>query len=207
MRILVVSDIHSRFSKLEELIRSEKADILAVCGDITDFRRGDVNRFVRIVEGSFRWCLFVHGNCDYEDSFDGIESENLMYIHGKSVEIGDVTFHGLGGSTHTPFNTPSEYDEDYYRKLIRKFRPGKRNILISHSPPYGVLDRTHSGVSAGSLAIRESMEMFDAVFCGHIHEARGIERVGRTIVLNTGTLSAGEYGVANPDRSVRLMKL
>lgn len=207
MKIVIVSDIHSRFSKLEVLVEREKADVLAICGDVTDFSRSDVKRFIEIVENFPGVCLVVHGNCDYEDAFTTIESENVEFIHGRSVEVDGITFHGLGGSTFTPFNTPSEYSESYYRRLLQKFEYGETNILISHSPPYGVLDKTHSGVNAGSRALREEIERFDAVFCGHIHEARGVETVGNAVVVNPGTLSKGEYGIANPNREVKLVRL
>ena len=207
MRILIVSDIHSNFSMLEKVLLRESADVLAVCGDVTDFSRDDVKRFLSTIEKFSGVCLVVHGNCDYEDAFSPIDSERIRYIHGESVEVEGIMFHGLGGSTRTPFSTPSEYEERYYRRLIEGFEYGEVNILISHSPPFGILDRTHSGVNAGSKAVREELERFDAVFCGHIHEARGVEFVGNTTVVNPGALAMGEYGMSNLGREVRLMRL
>ncbi|WP_048094527.1 metallophosphoesterase family protein [Geoglobus ahangari] len=207
MRIIVSSDLHSRFSMLEKLVDKARADVLAICGDVTDFSRRDVERFLEIVERFSGTCLVVHGNCDYEDAFSSLKSENVEYIHGRSVELDGITFHGLGGSTFTPFNTPSEYDERYYHRLLSRFEYGEKNVLVSHSPPYGVLDVTHSGVNAGSVAIRENAHLFDFILCGHIHEARGVERVGSTVVVNPGTLSRGEYGELTTGSSVTLLKL
>ena len=41
---------------------------------------------------------------------------------------------------------------------------------------------------AGSTAIREFIESFqpDIVICGHIHEARGADKLGRSIMINPG---------------------
>jgi len=74
---------------------------------------------------------------------------------------------------------------------------GKLDILLTHIPPYGVLDRVDSqivppswiGRHAGSGAILEYIQRRQPgyVFCGHIHEAEGYERVGRTQVYNLGT--------------------
>jgi uncharacterized protein len=38
-------------------------------------------------------------------------------------------------------------------------------------------------------------EQPDVVLCGHIHEARGLDTVGPTHVVNPGPVSAGHYAV------------
>jgi len=207
MRIVVASDIHSSFSNLRRLIARNKADVLAVCGDITDFSREDVGKFLKVIENFDGTCLVVHGNCDYSDAFEDIENDKVAYIHGKSLEIEGIVFHGLGGSTFTPFNTPSEYDEKYYYRLLQSLNYGENNVLISHSPPYGILDSTHSGINAGSKAIRDFLDRFDYVFCGHIHEARGIAKVGKTEVINPGSLSNGFYAKINLGRESEILSL
>lgn len=81
-------------------------------------------------------------------------------------------------------------------------RLGKVDILLTHVPPYGVLDRVDSasippawtGRHAGSRTVLEYIKKQQPgyVFCGHIHEGEGFERVGRTQVYNLG---AGGYMV------------
>jgi len=80
-------------------------------------------------------------------------------------------------------------------RVLERF--GKLDILLTHVPPYGVLDRVESkiippswvGRHAGSRAILEYIQSKqpEYVFCGHIHESEGYERVGRTQVYNLGT--------------------
>ncbi len=209
MRIIAISDIHSRFSLLEKLLEKESADVLAVCGDVTDFSKKDVVRFVEILDSSGITSLIVHGNCDHESEFMNLHGSRMHYIHGKSVEVSGYTFHGLGGSTYTPFNTIAEYPEDYYYKLLKNFEYGERSVLISHCPPYGILDLTRTGKRAGSRAIREYMDSFSVIFCGHVHERRGIEKSENTTVINPGPLSRGFYAVTDLDNplDVKLMKL
>lgn len=70
----------------------------------------------------------------------------------------------------------------------------KKSIWVMHSPPYGgILDKTHSGISAGSKAIRKQIERVQpcVTLHGHIHEAPLVsnqwsERIGSTISLNPG---------------------
>ena len=47
----------------------------------------------------------------------------------------------------------------------------------------------------GSTAVREFIDLYQPDICvtGHIHEAKGEDRIGRTHVLNPGPLSQGGY--------------
>jgi len=76
-------------------------------------------------------------------------------------------------------------------------RFGKLDVLVTHVPPYGILDRVESnntppswiGRHAGSKAILEYIrrQQPDYVLCGHIHEAEGYEKIGRSQVYNLGS--------------------
>ena len=75
-------------------------------------------------------------------------------------------------------------------------RFGRLDILLTHIPPYGVLDRVDSatippawiGRHAGSKTVLEYIRKQQPryVFCGHIHESEGFERLGQTEVYNLG---------------------
>jgi len=65
----------------------------------------------------------------------------------------------------------------------------KNTILISHSPPKGILDVSSNGQHLGSIAVKETIEKKSPrlVVCGHIHESCGkIEKYGSTVVVNAG---------------------
>ena len=66
-------------------------------------------------------------------------------------------------------------------------QPG--GVLISHSPPRGVLDMSSDGRSLGSEAVREIIDIKkpELVVCGHIHGSAGrTARLGHTSVINAG---------------------
>jgi len=81
-------------------------------------------------------------------------------------------------------------------------RFGKLDILLTHVPPYGVLDQVNSkvippswvGRHAGSKIVLEYIRSTKPgyVICGHIHEAEGSERVGGSQVYNLG---AGSFKI------------
>lgn len=63
-------------------------------------------------------------------------------------------------------------------ELQRKYDliPDDVNILISHSPPYGILDETKRGEHVGSVSLRNkvlSLPNLSNCFFGHIHEMGG----------------------------------
>ena len=79
-------------------------------------------------------------------------------------------------------------------------KDAQRHVVLAHVPPRGLkLDRTHFFQHAGSLALREFVEKTQPalVVCGHIHESRGVEQLGRTTVVNCGPGGSGYYAIAN----------
>ena len=69
-------------------------------------------------------------------------------------------------------------------------------VLVSHNPPKdSACDVIPGNIHVGSTAVREFLEEAqpDVCLCGHIHEARAVDRVGRTIVVNPGALAQGGY--------------
>jgi hypothetical protein len=74
--------------------------------------------------------------------------------------------------------------------------------MICHTPPFDTrLDRLMNGTPVGSPAVRAFIEAHRPQVCvvGHIHEGRGVDRVGDTLVLNAGALRDGGYVVVEDD--------
>jgi Icc-related predicted phosphoesterase len=85
-------------------------------------------------------------------------------------------------------------DTEKISRALGRF--GRLDILLTHVPPYGVLDRVDSasippawvGRHAGSRTVLEYIQKQQPryVFCGHIHEGEGFEKLGRAEVYNLG---------------------
>jgi len=69
----------------------------------------------------------------------------------------------------------------------------KKLLVVSHSPPRGVLDRAmrFSDEAIGSLALRDFLEENNnvaLVICGHVHKCGGkCERINDTVVVNVSS--------------------
>lgn len=88
------------------------------------------------------------------------------------------------------------------KKVLKWFGKSKIDILVCHQPPYGYLDKVSSkynppkdwiGKHAGSKVILDYVKKKHPryVFCGHIHEAKGKKKIGKTEVYNVGF--SGDY--------------
>ena len=80
-------------------------------------------------------------------------------------------------------------------------------IFVPHaSPKDTAIDLTHSGKHVGSSAVRDFIRLRkpDATICGHIHEARGIDRIDGLPVVNCGPAGKGYYVVMTIDKIIEL---
>lgn len=131
--------------------------------------------------------------------------------------IGPHELVSLGYSNRTPWQTPRELDEDeIYERLKRltdQLERPERAIFNIHVPPressldtaYEVDEelryvmkggRPHE-VATGSSAVRQIIEETQPLLSlhGHIHESRGVTRIGRTVAINPGS----DYGSGHLD--------
>lgn len=219
LKILVVTDIHDRVRYVKKLKGIDR-DITIVVGDITYFKSGDYAlKILKLLENS-KPLLFVPGNCDDYNLLQFKRVNKITNIHGDVAEYdtNGLAFIGLGGSNITPFNTLIEFSEeeiwDILLGALSKVRSKTiKLVIVSHVPPHNtVVDLTHSGEHAGSTSVRRFIEEYEPILCicGHIHEARGMDRIGNTIVVNPGPLMYKYYALIDISSSrveVKLCKL
>lgn len=193
MKIFALTDIHSRIDYPHHIITQVQcADLVLVAGDITNF--GDREEAEQIIAKLRTWnekMLAVPGNCDRTGIHDALVAQK-MNLHDTTRIIENASFFGIGGCNKTPFHTPREYTEKEMTLLLARFKKTHdvdRYIFVSHAPPYKTkLDKVFLGFHVGSRAIRKFIEDFqpDIVVCGHIHEARGADYIGKTLIINPG---------------------
>jgi Icc-related predicted phosphoesterase len=159
-------------------------------------------------------CYIMLGNDD--DPMVGETLSTSVRIVNPDLRVvtvgGSHEMVSVGFSNRTPFDSPREMDEDKLEAVISKLASGLKDrdgaIFNLHCPPYGVgldlapaldADRriiSYGGqarlVPVGSTAVYRCIEKFQPCLSihGHIHESRGMARIGRTVCLNPGS----EYG-------------
>ena len=207
MKVLVGTDFHGKesvFKAFAETAEQNNVDAMAVCGDVTHFGSlQEAQRLLTLLTDLRIPVLFVPGNCD-PPSLAEANIKGATCIHGKNVSIGDLAFMGVGASPPTPFNTPFELAEGEIMETLvqasKNLPVARWVVLVSHAPPFGTqLDKTSSGLHVGSSSVRAFIEerQPSAVFCGHVHEAKGRDRIGATLIANPGPARHGDYTVAS----------
>ncbi len=200
MILFAISDLHGTAKKLEMVGNAvSSADIVVLAGDLTKTHSAEEAATQLDIISSYNPNIIaVHGNWDDLSVVDLLQKKNIC-IHGDGKIVRDTGFFGVGGSSPTPINTPSEYSEDeitsWLHEGYQKIKNAARKILVTHSPPRGVRDRTFFGMHAGSRAISSFLESHpvDLCICGHIHEAHGTEQFHHCKVVNTGSVKSGRY--------------
>jgi len=159
-------------------------------------------------------CYISPGNDDIFD-IDPVLSSSPYVVNPEERVVSvddDHEMITLGFTNHTPWNSPREVDEDELGKKIERMasqvRIMKSAIFNIHVPPIDTLiDKAPMVdenlkvvvkanqvqiISAGSSACRKAIESHQPMLGihGHIHEAKGMVKIGRTLCANPGS----EYG-------------
>jgi hypothetical protein len=212
LKVVVVSDFHGNmeaFRKAAVKAQQIHADVIIIPGDITDF--GSVQSAKKLLSPLVKLRLpifFVPGNCD-PPVLARFSSENIRCLHGSCVTYGNFILAGVGGGPISPFNTPFEMTETEIMQVLtqssQRCQPKLWQILVSHTPPKDTkLDAAFSGEHVGSSSVRQYIEdrQPSIVFCGHIHEAKGIDRIGNTIIVNPGPARHNQCAIARIDEEI-----
>jgi Icc-related predicted phosphoesterase len=189
MKLLLFSDIHNDWKRLEELLSTE-ADLYIAAGDQCTWNKG-IDRYGQILERRGDKVHVLPGNHESADKIvEMCALRGLHYFHDGHLQLGRWHIAGLGYSNPTPFNTPSEYSETQLAEHLQPFAPLAPLVLVCHAPPYGTaLDQVRPGLHAGSRSVLEFIQEHQPgyFFCGHIHEAEGASiEIGRTRARNVG---------------------
>ena len=201
MRIVSFGDVHMSLGTIKQLRPElEHADLVIISGDLTNFGgRADAEQVVTAVEQHTRQVLAVSGNLDQHEVMDFLRERGIS-LHGESRRIGDLGIFGCGGSNFTPFHTPTEFSEEDLGTLLdrgcKEVSDAPYVLMVCHTPPADTAtDRIASGQHVGSPTVRAFIEKHQPAVCitGHIHESSGVDRIGRTTVVNAGLLREGGY--------------
>jgi uncharacterized protein len=154
-------------------------------------------------------CILNGGNDDIWEIDDIIESSPCVtFAEGKVIDLGGFSLVSMGWTNPTPWDTFREAPEgelaSKIEAVVGRVPDMGRTIFNFHAPPYGTgldeapaldanLRPTHGGAvmkPVGSVAVRDAILRHQPMLSvhGHIHESRGIKRMGRTLAINPGSV-------------------
>lgn len=198
---IAFGDIHEATGAVASVPGLAGADGVIITGDLTNRGGREAGeRVLSAVAAVNPRILAVPGNMD-TDAVQGLLRERGADLHLRTRElVPGLGLAGVGLSTPTPFGTPGEVPEEtlagWLDDMADRVTGFDRLVVAIHQPPLGsALDRISSGAHVGSPAVRRFIERVrpDVVVTGHIHESRGTERIGDTLVVNPGALADGGH--------------
>jgi Icc-related predicted phosphoesterase len=171
-----------------------------------------LDRWLDMADGKLRGsipCILNGGNDDIFEIDPILEAApSVTFAEGKVIDIGSgYTMVSVGYTNPTPWDTHREAPEEELAvridAAVAQVPDMNRAIFNFHAPPYGTgLDEapeldatmrpTHGGAvmkPVGSTAVRDAILRYQPPLSvhGHIHESRGVAKVGRTLTVNPGS--------------------
>lgn len=200
-RVTVISDTHWR----HEGLQLPPGDLLIHCGDMLNLG-GRSNSLKKIDEWfgrqQFQLILCTGGNHDQElQSALNQRSQpldNARFLQDELVEFRGLKIYGAPWVPDLPgqafFKTKPALTEVWSRI------PTGPDILITHTPPKGMLDRSSKGRCHGCEALSQELKRVrPRVHCfGHVHASAGCSRVGDTLFINASSVNSGAGTMRQP---------
>ncbi len=187
-------------SRVDELFKTTVEAVVARWMELADTR----------LAGRDVACYVCPGNDDALGIDSILASSKLVQnAEGRIIDLGlGFELASTGWSNPTPWNTHREEGEDALYSRIATMLGARedfsRFVFGFHAPPYGtglddapeldaklnVLNAGQSMVPVGSSAVRKAIEGSRPLISlhGHIHESKGVARIGKTLCINPGSL-------------------
>lgn len=214
LRVIAISDTHERHSQ----VTVPPGDLLIHCGDFTN--RGSMDA----VKSFLDWFMahphpnkcFILGN--HETTFSGNGSHkyfNLVkktldskthFLHNSSAEIEGFKIYG---SPVTPFFCGWAFNYNRGKDIAAEWAkiPLDTNILITHGPPYGILDLVEDTLSnrgrdlhQGCQDLRTTIQKLPQLklsLHGHLHTCGGQTEVIDGITYGNAAICTEQYDPTN----------
>ena len=197
MKIIHISDTHGCHRRLTNL---PEADVVVHSGDFTmNGSEPEALDFLNwLCDLPYAHKIFICGNhddCLYGANIDGLDP-NVHYLCNSGIEIDGVRFYGVPmfmGDCVT----------DRQAKNISKI-PSDTDVLITHSPAYGILDFDDDINYGDEQILSKVIEVKPrAHLFGHIHSQHGI-LTEHGITFSNGAIMNADYTNLNQPNLINL---
>lgn len=174
MKILAFSDIHCDLDACAALVRSgADADLVIGAGDFAENHEG-LAETMAALESLAAKAIYVPGNNETTLALRATTSAQVL--HGENVLVNGIRIFGIGCAIPPLPPLPwvsHDLTETEAQTILATCESA--DILVSHSPPKGVVDRHAEVGSIGSVSVLAAIKRLQPrhVFCGHIHDCWG----------------------------------
>jgi Icc-related predicted phosphoesterase len=207
MRVVIISDTHNQLDRLDV----PDGDVLIHCGDFTmGGTPQEIEKFnEHLQQLPHRHKIVVAGNHEFLFESHPDLARSLLtaatYLQDTSIEIDGIVFYGSPWQPefhNWAFNVPA--DSDRMRRIWERI-PDNTDVLITHGPPFGILDNTMDNRNVGCRLLRNRvLKITPKLHCfGHIHSAYGTQDLDGITFINAANLNE-QYRPANAPIEIEL---
>lgn len=202
MKIICISDTHNKHKELTIPF----GDVIIHAGDITESgtRKETLDFLKWFAALPHPHKILIAGNHDFflekhQKNPSVIIPENIHFLNDNGVRINNVNF---WGSPVTPGNGSWAFNKNGKSELLMHWNliPENIDFLITHSPPYGLLDeldnKQHIGCKELYKRIKD-LKIPNHIF-GHVHNDYGIVRTRNTVFINSASLDGKHRPINTP---------
>jgi len=205
MKLVCIADTHTR----ENQLHIPYGDVLVHAGDFSEtgtFR--ETKAFlIWFANQKHPHKILVPGNHDFYLQKEHCEKlkpylERIHLLINKSTIINEYYFWGSPNTSlgnKWAFGLNSDEIEEHWKKI-----PHKANIIITHNPPYDILDHTKNN-RVGCPYLRRKIEQVKPNYhiFGHAHDNYGKIKLGETTFINATSFDA-KYTTPNSPITIDL---
>jgi predicted phosphohydrolase len=191
MRFVVISDTHSHHHELT----LPAGDTIIHAGDISEM--GTISEVKDFLEWfaalDFKHKIFIGGNHDiyldeFAPDFSAMLPPEVTYLRNNGCTIEGIK---CWGSPVSPDLIGWAFGK--YRSEMAahwRYMPEEIDILITHTPPYGILDQSSSRVSLGCPHLLTKVQQIQPKYhiFGHIHAGYGEMMIEDTVFINASIM-------------------
>lgn len=174
-------------------------DVIIHAGDVSGLGRvNEIKEFLNWFSSlDYKYKVFIAGNHDFffekssPKEIFSIIPQDIIYLNDSGIEIEGLQ---IWGSPVTPwfnnwaFNRNRGVDIRTHWEQI----PGDTQVLITHGPPFRILDETVHKLHVGCKDLFNIVETIKPQYhlFGHVHEGYGLVRRNETTFINASVLDA-----------------
>lgn len=188
MKFVAISDTHGHHRGLT----LPPGDVLLHTGDVSDY--GEEEEIIDFLEWlgtlDYEHKVFIGGNHDnflelYPEAVEEMLPDGVTYLNNDGVEINNVN---IWGSPVVPglYGWTFGRHRGHLMEQHWQYMPFDTQILMTHVPPYGILDKSRSWRSKGCTELLHKVYEVAPVFhiFGHVHASYGQIEIDGTTFIN-----------------------
>ncbi len=189
MRFVAISDTHGCHRDL----KLPKGDVILHAGDICDKGNAThVQDFIAwFADLDFEHKIFISGNHDIDldknkSLIPKLLPKEVVFLNGNFCQVG--AYRIWGSPTEEQGQVP-----------FHEILPEQVDILLTHRPPYGILDQAPDGLSKGSEPLAKKVKLIrpQVHVYGHIHASYGLFQGEHTHFINASNYRASRKRIVN----------